>query len=72
MTMAITAGHFHKDPRHPAPEHDRKEVQYLGFNREWGLHFFRDLKSKETFVVKPGGKVVPALEDIRKRFGFAG
>jgi len=67
--MPITSGAYQSDPRFPAPEHDPKEVQYLGFNRDWGLHFFTDRKTNENFIVKPGGDVDVRLQDIRSRFG---
>jgi len=66
--MPVTSGHYHFDPKFPPPEHDANEVKYLGFNRDWGCHFFEDRKTKEAFVVKPDQEVASRLEDIRKRF----
>lgn len=66
--MPITSPVFHSDPDFPPPAHDPKEAQYLGFNRDWGLHFFTDRKTNQNFIVKPGGNVEARLQDIRKRF----
>jgi hypothetical protein len=51
------------------PAYDANELQYIGYNKQWGRHFFRDRKTGEFFSIKPEGNVEMTLKDIRKKAG---